>query len=167
LDAATCAAVLPLPYFFDESAFEEAWIVAAAEPPVPPDAVQVFAFWYVHVVLFFVSFAGFIPGVVADAFVPALALAEPETCAWLCVWTDAVAACFSWPGAVAELPLPESARAVALKAAAASAHTDAAARRAKGPLIVSLLISLLPMSWRPLRGVAPSTVYKFKEIRVE
>jgi hypothetical protein len=83
--AATCAAVLPLPYFFDESDFDEAWIVAAAVPPEPPEAVHVLAFWYVHVVSFFVSFAGFMPGVVADAFVPALALtlAEPETCVWL------------------------------------------------------------------------------------
>ena len=71
---------MPLPYFFEESLFDEAWMVAAAVPPVPPDAVHVLAFWYVHVVLFFVLLAGFIPGVVADAFVPALALAEPDAC---------------------------------------------------------------------------------------
>jgi hypothetical protein len=34
-DAATCAAVWPLPYFLDESDFAEAWTVAAAVPPVP------------------------------------------------------------------------------------------------------------------------------------
>ena len=124
---------MPLPYFLDASDFEDAWTVAAAVPPVPPDAVHVLAFWYVHVVLFFVSFAGFMPGVDADAFVPALA--EPETCAWPCVWpwvwVDAVAACCSWPGAVADLPLPGSASAVAPKKAdAATAHAQAAARRA-------------------------------------
>jgi len=98
--------VWPLPYFFDESAFDEAWIVAAAVPPEPPDAVHVLAFWYVQVVCFFVLFAGFMPGVVADALVPALELAEPEACVWLCVCADEFAACFSWPGDVVDALAP-------------------------------------------------------------
>jgi len=76
-DAATCAAVFPLPYCFDESAFAEACTVAAAVAVLLPDAVHVVELSYVHLVPLFVLFAGFIPGVVADAFVPALA--EPET----------------------------------------------------------------------------------------
>jgi hypothetical protein len=51
---------------------------------VPPDAVHVLALWYVQVVSLLVSFAGFIPGVDAEAFVPALA--EPAICAWVWVW---------------------------------------------------------------------------------
>ena len=137
-DAATCAAVLPLPYFFDESDFEDAWMVAAAVPPEPPEAVHVLAFWYVQVVSFFVSFAGFMPGVVDDVFVlwldaPACTCVEFELWVELVVW--AVVACFSCPGAVAELPCPGSARAAALQAAAATAQAHAAAKRAKGRLI--------------------------------
>jgi hypothetical protein len=104
-DAATCAAVLPLPYCFDESAFAEACTVAAAVAVPLPDAVHVVELSYVHLVALFVLFAGFIPGVVADAFVPALA--EPDTWAWFCVCADAAADCFSCPGAVAELPWSE------------------------------------------------------------
>jgi len=104
-DAATCAAVLPLPYCFDESAFAEACTVAAAVEVLLPDAVHVVELSYVHVVPLFVLFAGFIPGVAADAFVPALA--EPDTWAWCCVCADAVVDCLSCPGAVAELPWPE------------------------------------------------------------
>jgi hypothetical protein len=104
-DAATCAAVLPLPYCFDESALPEACTVAAAEAVLLPDAVQVVELSYVHLVPLFVLFAGFSPGVVAEAFVPALA--EPETWARFCVCADAVADCFSCPGAAAELPWPE------------------------------------------------------------
>jgi hypothetical protein len=67
-DAATCAAVFPLPYCFDESAFAEACTVAAAVAVLLPDAVHVVELSYVHLAPLFVLFAGFIP-----------ALAEPET----------------------------------------------------------------------------------------
>lgn len=99
-DAAICAAVFPLPYCFDESAFAEACTDAAASALLLPEAVQVVELSYVHQVPLFVLFAGFMPGVVADAFVPAPA--EPETCVWPCVCADVLAACFSWPRLVAD-----------------------------------------------------------------
>jgi hypothetical protein len=78
---------LPLPYRFDESDFDDAWTAAVAVPPLPPDAVHVVALWYVHVVLFFVLFAGFMPGVDVAAFAPAPAAT--------CVCAAALAACFA------------------------------------------------------------------------
>jgi hypothetical protein len=102
-DAATCAAVSPLPYCFDESALPEACTVAAAFALLLPDAVHELELSYVHFAPLFVLSAGFTPAV-ADAFAPALADAD-------CPW-------------------PESARAVAVNAAAATAHALAAARRA-------------------------------------
>ena len=127
-EAAICAAVLPLPYCFDESFF--AFACAVFEPV----DVHVFASWYVQFVPFAVLFAGFMPGVDEDPFVPWLG--EPD-CVELeleldCVDCD-VESFFCCPGAFGFPP----ANAGAVMMLVAAANAQAAARRAEGRLISS------------------------------
>src|SRR5438046_1916535 len=115
---AICAAVLPLPYRFDASAlvvfgFDD---VHVALVPVPPPVL--------HFVQWSVELLGLMPGAVSDWATGCAASA----CGCAACGCAGSPACFTCPGAFAELPLslpfPLSARAVVANSAAATARAN-------------------------------------------
>jgi hypothetical protein len=140
---------LPLPYCFDPSAFG----------PLPAHVTDVPLMPVEHDVEWLVVLLGFTPGVDVAAFACCFAWPGDElgfelegagveldvvaffSCPGACElgwagWEAGVAsACFTWPGAFAELPLPESASAVPVRTSSASAIMNAPVARLNGRFI--------------------------------